>query len=87
MGFVLSGVASLRSASLSRSTGLLLLSFAVPWIVILAVTPVYGSDLPGWVALAVYGPMPIVLLATGFRLRSETPWTDRDTPPSTLPTG
>lgn len=61
--------------------------FAVLWLVILAVTPFYGADLPGWLALAVYGPMLTVLLATGFQLRSETPWTDRDTSPSTLTTG
>lgn len=86
-GFVLFGVASLLSADVSRSTGLLLLSFAVPWVVILAVTPVYGADLPGWFALAVYGLMPVVLLATGFRLRRETPPTDRGTLSSALPTG
>lgn len=87
MGFVLFGVASLRAAVFSRPTGFLLLGFAVPWIVILAVTPVYGADLPGWLALTVYGVMPVVLLTTGYSLRGETTQTDRDTPLSYLPTG
>jgi hypothetical protein len=69
LGFALFGVASLRTTAISRSIGLLLLGFAVPWVVILAVTPVYGSDLPGWLALVLYGVIPPVLLATGHVLR------------------
>lgn len=78
LGFALFGVASLRTTVISRSVGLLLLGFAVPWIVIFAVTPVYGSDLPGWLALALYGVMPPVLLATGHVLRDDSVSTESD---------
>jgi len=78
LGFALFGVASLRTTAISRSIGLLLLGFAVPWMVILAVTPVYGSDLPSWLALALYGVMPPVLLATGHALRDGSISTESD---------
>jgi hypothetical protein len=86
-GFALFGVASLRAAVHSRSTGYFLLGFAVPWVAILAVTPVYGSDLPGWLALAVYGVMPIVLLATGYSVRDGGPLSDGDALPGTPSAG
>lgn len=85
--FAMFGLATLRSAGRSTVTGLLVLGFAVPWVVILAVTPVYGADLPGWLALAVYGPMPVVLLALGVSLRGETPHLDPEESPGTLPSG
>lgn len=86
-GFVLFGLASLQAAVHSRSTGFLLLGFATPWVVILAVTPVYGSDLPGWLALTLYSMMPIVLLATGYSVRDGDSLSDDDTLPGTLPVG
>lgn len=76
--FVLVGLASLRATAEPRRTGTLLLGFAVPWMAILAVTPVYGSDLPGWLALALYAVMPVVLLALGYSVRKEGPSTDTD---------
>jgi hypothetical protein len=82
-GFCLFGLASLQAAAHSRTTGYLLLGFAVPWVVILAVTPVYGSDLPGWLALAVYGVMPIMLLTTGHSVRDDGPLSDGDPLPGT----
>jgi hypothetical protein len=81
------GVASLRATIHSRSIGLLLLGFAVPWVVILVVTPVYGSALPGWLAFAVYSPMPITLLAMGYSLRDESAVTDPETTQRSLPIG
>jgi len=86
-GFALFGVASLRATIHSRSIGLLLLGFAVPWVVILAVTPVYGSALPGWLAFAVYSPMPITLLAMGYSLRDESAVTDPETTQRSLTIG
>lgn len=69
LAFVLFGIASLRVAVPSRLVGALLLSFALPWIVSLAATSVYGSALPRWLTLAIYGPIPVVMLATGYTLR------------------
>lgn len=86
-GFVLFGVGSLQATVHSRSIGILLLGFAAPWVVILTVTPVYGADLPAWLAIAVYGVMPVVLLATGYSLRGEDPLTDHEVLPGTLPVG
>lgn len=80
-GFILFGLASLRASVDPRLTGFLLLAFAVPWVVILAVTPVYGSDLPEWFALAVYGVMPIVLLTTGYSVREGGSPSDSDALP------
>lgn len=86
-GYVLFGAGSLRSDVFSGFTGFLLLMFAIPWMVILAVTPVYGADLPRWLALAVYSMMPIVLLSAGYSVRGETIRAHPDTPPNYLPTG
>lgn len=66
LGFVLFGLATLRSPRLTRSLGLLLCSFAAPWAVALAATGVYGSSFPDWLTLAIYGPIPIIMLATGY---------------------
>lgn len=72
LAFVLFGTASLRVAVPSRLVGALLLSFALPWTVIIAAKPVYGSTFPGWLTLAIYGPIPVVMLATGYTLRIES---------------
>lgn len=81
--FVVFGVASVGAGVPSRSVGLLLLGFAVPWVVLLAVTPVYGTAIPGWLALSVYGVLPVVLLVTGYRLRGGSTRTE----PGELPSG
>lgn len=72
LAFVLFGAASLRSAALPRRVGFLLLSFALPWVVSLAGTAVYGSSFPPWLTIAIYGPVPFVMLATGYTLRTAT---------------
>lgn len=72
LAFVSFGTASLRVAVPSRPVGALLLSFALPWFVSLAATPVYGSAFPRWLTLAIYGPIPAVMLATGYTLRIES---------------
>ena len=72
LAFVLFGTASLRVAVPSRLVGILLISFALPWIASLAATSLYGSAFPRWLALAIYGPIPVVMLATGYTLRIES---------------
>lgn len=69
VGFVLFGVAALRAPGLERSLGLLLVSFAVPWLVVLAAAAVVGAPFPPWFVLAAYGPIPLIMLATGYVLR------------------
>jgi len=69
LGFVFFGVATLRSPGLAHSFGLLLLSFAMPWVVVFAATAVFGSTFPEWLTLAIYGPIPFIMLATGYTLR------------------
>lgn len=72
LAFLLFGIAGLRDAVPSRRVGALLLSFALPWLVVLAATPVYGSAFPRWLTLAIYGPIPVVMLATGYTLRMDS---------------
>lgn len=72
LAFVLFGTASLRVTVPSRLVGALLLSFALPWIVSLVATTVYGHALPRWLTLAIYTPIPVVILATGYTLRTES---------------
>lgn len=69
LGFLLFGFATLRSPDLAPSFGLLLLLFAVPWLVVLVATAVFGSAFPDWLTLAIYGPIPFIMLATGYTLR------------------
>lgn len=78
LAFVSFGTASLRVAVPSRPVGALLLSFALPWIGSLAATAVYGSAFPRWLTLAIYGPIPVVMLATGYGLRIESVPTARE---------
>ncbi|MFB6235618.1 MAG: hypothetical protein ABEH81_05875 [Halopenitus sp.] len=78
LAFVSFGTASLRVAVPSRLVGALLLSFALPWFVSLAATSVYGSAFPRWLTLAIYGPIPVVMLATGYTLRVKSMPTVRD---------
>lgn len=86
LAFVLFGTASLRVAVPSRRVGTLLLSFALPWIVILVAQSVYGSAFPRWLTLAIYGPIPVVMLATGYTLRIESlPTTAENSTTDTTP--
>lgn len=87
LAFVLFGSASLRFAVPSRAVGLLLLSFALPWIVSLAATSVYGSTFPDWLTMAIYGPIPFVMLGTGYALRIESAPTGQDDDSVDLATG
>lgn len=76
-GFVLFGLACLQSGAPSRTVGSLLLSMAAPWVVVLAAMPVFGSAFPPWLTLAIYGPIPFVMLATGYALRTQSRPTGR----------
>lgn len=87
LGSVLFGVASLRSGVPSRTVGGLLLAFATPWIVVLAATPVYGAAFPRWLTLAVYGPLPVVMLATGYAIRAGSVPTEREDATTDVVTG
>jgi len=78
LAFVAFGTASLRVAVPSRRIGALLSAFALPWVVTLVATTVYGSAFPRWLTLAIYGPIPFVMLATGYTLRMESLSTVRD---------
>lgn len=78
LAFILFGITSLRFAIPSRPVGLLLLSFTLPWMVILAATSVYGAAFPNWLVLAIYGPIPWMMLATGYTLRIESAPAGRD---------
>lgn len=78
LAFVLFGIASMRFAVPSRSVGFLLLSFALPWVTGLSATAVYGPTFPAWLTAVIYGPIPFVLLATGYMLRLNTAPTTRE---------
>jgi hypothetical protein len=78
LSFLSFGIASLRSAAPSRAVGLLLLSFATPWILAVAATLVYGSTFPEWLLLLIYGPVPLIMLATGYTLRTPSTLTAED---------
>lgn len=77
LGFGCFGVATLRTPVPPRKLGYLLLSYAVPWVVVLGSTAVYGSALPGWLVLTIYGPLPFLMLTTGYTLHAHTVQTRR----------
>lgn len=66
------GGASLRTGIPSRTTGVLLLGFAVIWVVLLGASLVYGSRFPAWLDALMLGMMAIALLAIGQSLRAES---------------
>lgn len=67
--FAVNGTACLRAAVPSRAVGGLLLALAVPWVVLVSVGAVYGSELPAWISLPTYGAVPLGFLLTGYVLR------------------
>lgn len=77
LGFGCFGVAILRATLPPRNLGYLLLSSALPWVVVLGATTVYGSALPGWLVLTIYGPLPFLMLTTGYTLHAHSVETRR----------
>lgn len=67
--FAVNGTACLRAAVPSRAVGGLLLALAVPWVVLVSVGAVYGSELPAWISLPTYGAVPLGFLLAGYVLR------------------
>lgn len=78
LAFLLFGVANLWYAIPSRNVGFLLVSFSLPWVSSLAATSIYGAVLPDWLTIGIYGPIPFLMLATGYVLRMESTPTGRD---------
>lgn len=78
LAFLLTGLGSLREHEQHSSIGRHLLAYAAPWITILGVTPLFGADLPLWIALPAYGSMPAVMLSVSYVLRSEPTSVEHD---------
>lgn len=87
LSFLLFGITSLRWAVPSRTVGVLLLAFGLPWLVSLAGTAVYGTAFPQWLTMAIYGPIPLLMFATGYALRIEAGATDHTDPSLDLAAG
>jgi hypothetical protein len=85
--FVLFGVAWLWAGAPTRPVGILLVSFALPWLAAIGATAVYGSSVPDWLAMAIYGPIPLLTVATGYALRLESPPADFEDAVDTLTPG
>ena len=77
LGFLLFGVASARTATPSRTVGLLLLAVVVTLIVYLITQAVYGANAPSWVSPALTTILTVVTLAIGILLRTNTVPADR----------
>lgn len=87
LAFLLFGIAILWYAIPSRGVGILLVSFSLPWVSSLVATSIYGSAFPDWLAIVIYGPIPFLMLATGYLLRMELPPTGREAYSVDLSTG
>lgn len=66
------GVASLRSAGLSRAIGWGLLVVAVSWVGFLSVLVLYQYDIPIWITFVQSTTLAVSLLTIGYTLPSET---------------
>lgn len=78
LAFLLFGLAVFWYTIPSRKVGLLLASFSLPWIMVLAATSIFGSAFPDWLTIAIYGPIPFLMLGTGYMLRMESPAAGRE---------
>jgi hypothetical protein len=77
LGFVLFGIASVRTRVPSRAVGMLVLAIPtaiVGWLTVGLV--VYGGDVPAWMSPAIGAVMTCLLLAIGASLRIEDAPTD-----------
>lgn len=75
--FSLLGLGTLLTDSTSDSVGLTLLVMALPWLGVLAATAIVTGPFPAWLTLALYGPLPVFSVMTGYTLRVDTTATDR----------
>lgn len=71
------GLAARASETTSRTTSLLLLGLALPWLGVLVATPLVGDAFPGWLTLALFGPLPFLLLKLATSVRRSTLKTTR----------
>lgn len=81
LGFILFGIATLRTGVPSRAVGLLLL--AVPAALLggfLLVFVIYGGNSPDWTSPAIGIVMSVLLLVIGYLSRTEPEPTDRTEP-------
>lgn len=81
LGFILFGIASVRTGVPSRVAGILVL--AIPTAIVGWITlgfAVYGGDVPPWMAPTIAGVVTVLLLAIGVRLHTEDIPTDRTKP-------
>ncbi len=81
LGFLLFGVASLRTDIPSRSIGGLLLAI-VGVFVGMVVVLIGRIDLPTWSIVAVLGVLSVIMLTIGYLLRTSSPQTERTKPTS-----
>lgn len=72
LGFLLIGVASLRTDAHKRSLGVLLLAPAVVFAVNLARVAVLGAWKPAWAPLLLGSLQALAMLAIGYSLRAES---------------
>lgn len=78
LAFLLFGLAAVWFAVPTRKVGVLLVSFSLPWVSSLAATSIYGTAFPEWLIFAIYGPIPFLMLGTGYLLRMESPPRSRE---------
>jgi uncharacterized protein YacL len=81
LGFLLFGVASLRTDVLSRSVGILLLAI-VGVFVGMVVVLIGRINLPAWSIVAVLGVLSVIMLTIGYLLRASSPASNREKPAS-----
>lgn len=84
LAFSVVGFAFVRGDESSRFVGGLLLGLAVPWVGILGASALYGSELPIWISLPIYGAIPFGLLAAGYVIRQNGSVTERQTVPTDI---
>jgi membrane associated rhomboid family serine protease len=79
-GLVVYGITSYRTRIPSRSAGLALSAFVVPWVVLLGAGFVYEGAAPAWIDFATTSVMGILLLVIGYLTRAESPPAEREEP-------
>lgn len=67
--FGLLGLGVLVTDSTSDRIGVILLVMALPWLGVLAATTIVTGTFPAWLTLALYGPLPVISVVTGYALR------------------
>lgn len=79
-GLVVYGITSYRTRIPSRSAGLALLAFVVPWVVLLGSGVVYEGAAPAWIDFATTSVMGVLLLVIGYLTRAESLPAEREEP-------